>query len=66
MADGAFIFLAVVIVIIIGIVISSYSGKRSGITAHPTDGRGAAPGAEGRSEPDHDQGEQTPADFGTK
>lgn len=53
------------ILIIVGVVVSSYS-RKSGISAHPTDGRGEAPGAEGKSETDHDQGEHNSADFGTK
>lgn len=65
-ANGSYIFIAIVVVIFIAVALSSYSRRGSGISEHPTDGRGGAPGADAPSEADHDRSEQTPMDFGTR
>lgn len=65
-ASGSLIFIAVVVLIFIAVALTSYSRQGSGISQHPTDGRGEAPGADAPSETDHDHREQTPMDFGTR
>ena len=62
LAGGSFIFLAVVILIVAGIVVG-YTRRGSGIDEHPSDGLDGAPGADGRSEiSGKDQGEGSPFD----
>lgn len=58
LAGGSFIFVAIVVVILVGVVLGFYTRKGSGIDEHPNDGLDGAPGAEGRSEVSgKDQGE---------
>lgn len=62
--SGAYIFLAVVIVIIIGVALA-YSRRGSGISEHPIDGRSAAPGAGGPTEFESSE-EELPGNAGTR
>lgn len=64
--SGSFIFIGIVVLIVVAVALTSYSRRGSGISEHPTDGRGEAPGADAPSETDHDHREQTPMDFGTR
>ncbi len=66
MSNGAFIFIAIVILLIFAIGWTSFGRRRgSGIGSHPV-GSQSAPGADAPSERDHDHTERRPADFGTK
>ena len=65
-ASGSFIFIGIVVLIFVAVAMASYSRRASGISEHPTDGRGEAPGADSPSEADHDHREGTPMDFGTR
>ena len=64
--NGSFLFLGAVLLMIFGMVFGLFSRKGNAIAKRPTDGRGQAPGAEGKSEQDHDRGEHTPVDHGTR
>ena len=68
LAGGSFIFLGVLIVGLFGLIYGFFTYEGSGIGAHPSDGRGEAPGAEGESEASgQDQGVVTTLDtHGTK
>jgi hypothetical protein len=58
LAGGSFVFVAIVIVILAGVVVGFYTRRGSGIDEHPSDGLDSAPGAEGQSEVSgKDQGE---------
>ena len=50
LAEGSFIFLAVLVVLFFAVVYGYYTIKGSGINKHPNDGRDGAPGSEGPSE----------------
>jgi hypothetical protein len=65
-SSGSFIFIGIVLLIFVAVALASYSRRGSGISEHPTDGRGEAPRADEPSEVDHDHREQTPMDFGTR
>lgn len=67
MSNGAFIFIAIVILLIFAIGWTSFGRRRgSGIGSHPVGDGHAAPGSTSPSERDHDHTERRPADFGTK
>lgn len=56
--DGSWILMGVLVVMLFGVVYGFYTRSGSGIAAHPTDGRGQAPGAEGPAEESgRDEGE---------
>lgn len=63
-APGAYVFLAVVILIVIGVVLA-YSRRGSGIDEHPIDGRSSAPGAGGPTEFESSE-EELPGNAGTR
>lgn len=63
-APGAWIFLAVVVIIVLGIVVS-YSRRGSGIDEHPIDDRASAPGAGGPTEFEPAD-EELPGNAGTR
>jgi hypothetical protein len=63
-ASGAYIFLAVVILIVIGVALA-YSRRGSGIAEHPIDDRAAAPGASGPTEFESSD-EELPGNAGTR
>lgn len=50
LAGGSFVFLAIVVLILAGVVFGFYTRRGSGIDEHPSDGSEGAPGAQGRSE----------------
>jgi hypothetical protein len=64
-ASGGLIFLAFVLILLVGLMLTLYTRRGSGIDAHPT-GAGDAPGAAGPSDVDGDQHESPPSDFGTR
>ncbi len=66
LSNGSFLFLGAVLLMIFGMVFGLYSRRGNAIAKRPTDGRGEAPGAEGPAEQDHDRGEHTPVDHGTR
>ena len=58
--SGAWIFIIVLLVILGGIIYGFFTRSGSGISDHPHDGEGSAPGAKGPSEPSgKDQGESS-------
>ena len=69
MADGSWILVAVVVVILLGLVIGLFTSYGSGISPRPWGGRPAsgAPGAEGPEEVSgRDEGEHAPMQHGTR
>ena len=63
LANGSFIFVAVVVVIFFAVAFGFYTRRGSGIDEHPSDGLDGAPGAQGRSEVSgKDQGESSALD----
>ena len=68
-AGGSLIFLIFIVLFFFAIVYGFYTRKGSGINQRPSDGRGAAPGAEGSSDVStaaDDAPERTLSDHGTK
>jgi hypothetical protein len=62
-ANGSWIFLVVVVVIVAGLVYGLFTRSGSAINEHPLDARDEAPGAEGQSEiSGADQGEGSTLD----
>lgn len=58
LAGGSWIFIAVMVVGLFGVIYGFFTMSGSGIDAHPHDGSDGAPGAEGRSEASgRDEGE---------
>ena len=49
LADGALIFGAFIVLMLVGVIYGYYTRSGSAINQRPTDGRGHAPGAEGSS-----------------
>ena len=49
-SGGSMIFLAFVLVLLVGVAFSYYTMKGSGIDAHPSDGLDGSPGSEGPSD----------------
>jgi len=62
---GAYIFIAVVALLIVALVLTAYTRRGSGISEHPTDDRAAAPGAAGPTE-FQDADEELPGNAGTR
>ncbi|HYP49155.1 MAG TPA: hypothetical protein VEQ61_11000 [Thermoleophilaceae bacterium] len=63
LADGSWIFLLVLVLILVGIIFGYYTRTGSGIDQHPSDGLDGAPGAEGQSElSGRDEGEGSALD----
>jgi len=62
---GAYIFLAVVILLVLALILTAYTKRGSGIDEHPTDDRASAPGASGPTAFD-DAGEELPGNAGTR
>lgn len=63
LADGVWIVLIVVLVVLVSAAYGIYSREGSGISTHPHDAPTDAPGAEGPGEPTgRDEGEGTPLD----
>ena len=67
-AGGAFIFIAFVVLFMLAIAYGYYPRKGSGITQRPSDGRGTAPGADGKSHisTTEDDAERTIGTHGTR
>jgi len=62
---GAFIFIAIVILLVVALVLTSYTRRGSGIDEHPIDDRGAAPGSGGPTEFESTS-EELPGNAGTR
>jgi hypothetical protein len=58
LAGGSFVFLAVILLLLVGLIYGFFTRSGSGIDSHPTDSRGGSPGAVGPTEASgHDAGE---------
>lgn len=62
---GAWIFIAIVALLVVALILTAYTKRGSGIDEHPTDDRSAAPGAGGPTE-FQDAGEELPGNAGTR
>lgn len=62
---GAYIFIAVVILLVVALVLTSYTRRGSGISEHPIDDRSAAPGSAGPTEFESTS-EELPGNSGTR
>lgn len=62
---GAFIFIAVVVLLVVALILTAYTRRGSGIDEHPLDDRSAAPGAGGPTEFEAGR-EELPGNSGTR
>lgn len=62
---GAWIFIAVVALLIVALILTAYTRRGSGIDEHPIDDRSAAPGSGGPTEFES-SGEELPGNSGTR
>ena len=67
MANGALIFLVIIILLVVTVAWTAYGrrGSRSDISSHAKQDA-STPGADGPSEADHDHAERNPGTFGTR
>ena len=61
---GAWIFIAIVALLVVALILTSYTRRGSGIDEHPIDDRSAAPGSAGPTE--FESSEELPGNSGTR